>query len=158
HLVIAPGAAYASVTLDGTHSSDPDGDILKYTWYKVGNSAPLGTGAQLFIPLSAGTHSIVLVVDDGFLSATNGVSVQVLTASGAINDLAATVNSSVPQAQLVLAELAAAAASIERGAPVTAIHRLVVFQNLVRAQIGAADPSLAASLLQSAQQIVDVLS
>ena len=52
----------AEVTLDGSGSSDPDGDPLFYSW-----SGPFGiwTGQTIYPELSLGTHSITLTVDDG---------------------------------------------------------------------------------------------
>lgn len=52
----------ASVTLDGTASTDPDEDILTYTWTWSGNST---TGATPTFTLPLGTHTITLTVDDG---------------------------------------------------------------------------------------------
>lgn len=50
------------VTLDGTGSSDPDGDPLTYQWTWNGGSA---TGATPTITLPLGTTTIQLVVNDG---------------------------------------------------------------------------------------------
>ena len=52
----------ASVTLDGTASSDPDGDTLRFTW-----TGPFGTasGPKPTVTLPLGTHAITLSVDDG---------------------------------------------------------------------------------------------
>lgn len=50
------------VTLDGTASSDPDGDVLTYQWSE-GNSI-LGAGATLTISLPLGLHTISLQVTD----------------------------------------------------------------------------------------------
>ena len=60
--VSAGGACNAAVTLDGTGSTDPDGDVLSYTW-----TGPFGTkdGPNPSVILSLGTHSITLSVDDG---------------------------------------------------------------------------------------------
>lgn len=51
----------ASVNLDGSGSTDPDGDILTYTWTWPGGSA---TGANPTVTLPHGTTTITLMVDD----------------------------------------------------------------------------------------------
>lgn len=50
------------VTLDGSPSSDPDGDTLTFEWSESG--AVLGTSASLTTTLSSGTHTITLKVSD----------------------------------------------------------------------------------------------
>jgi len=51
-----------TVTLDGTGSTDADGDTLTYTW-----TGPFGTltGPVVNAPLDAGMHTIALSVNDG---------------------------------------------------------------------------------------------
>jgi hypothetical protein len=51
------------ITLDGSTSSDPDGDALSMSWSESGK--PLGTGKTLSVKLAKGTHLITLGVDDG---------------------------------------------------------------------------------------------
>jgi hypothetical protein len=108
--------------------------------------------------LPVGTHSIQLVVSDGSLSNTNGVTIEVITAAEAVNRLAATLGSDVPRPQALLAALNAAIASADRSNPTSAINQLLAFQNQIRAQVEPLDPALAASLIQSAQEIIDALS
>lgn len=85
-VVIAPTTPVivgALITLDGTASSDPDGDRLNYRWRQtneVGGDIPAGDFAELFQPLSgledpistwqavgAGDFYFQLLVDDGEL-------------------------------------------------------------------------------------------
>ena len=56
------GDCVASVTLNGSGSSDPSGDPLTYSWMWDGGSA---TGINPTIQLPIGTFTITLVVNDG---------------------------------------------------------------------------------------------
>jgi len=50
------------VTLDGTGSSDPDGDALNYRWSYAGKV--FSTDATVIVSFDVGTHSITLTVTD----------------------------------------------------------------------------------------------
>ncbi len=55
--------AGADVTLDGSRSSDPDGDALIYSWYD--GDALIARGKTANVKLAVGAHSISLTVFDG---------------------------------------------------------------------------------------------
>lgn len=61
--VYATVAGIAQVALDGSGSSDPDGDDLTYSWYLDGQK--IATGVSPTIQLPAGVYVIDLVVSDG---------------------------------------------------------------------------------------------
>ena len=62
-----------------------------------------------------------------------------------------------PRDRPLLATLSAALHSIERGNSRSAVNQLLAFQNKVRAQVARSDPALAASFIQAAQAVIDVL-
>jgi hypothetical protein len=158
-IVISANNTDATVVLDGSLSSDPDGDQLDYTWYSHGEAAPLATGVVAVVILSVGTHPLQLVVADGLLAATNAIIVQVITPAQAVENLIAAVRSvDLDHPQSLIASLSAAIASLNRSNPTAAINQLRAFQNKVRAQVAPQDPELAGGLIQQAQEIIDVLS
>jgi len=64
--VEATSPAGTSVTLDGSGSSDPDGDELTYEWtWSIGEDTYNATGINPTIELPVGEHIIQLIVNDG---------------------------------------------------------------------------------------------
>jgi hypothetical protein len=158
--VISGNNSNAVVHLDGTRSSDPDGDALTYTWFADGGVVPIATGATAEVTLEVGDHSITLVVNDGQASDTDVIQVQVLTAGEAVDDLILDVN----QADLgrknkrpLIASLKAASASFDRDNFESGASQLHAFQNKVRAQISKVNPTSAASFIADAQAIIDAV-
>jgi lysophospholipase L1-like esterase len=65
-----------AVTLDGTGSTSPDGDVISYSWSEGGTH--LATGATPTIVLPVGSHTITLTVNDWKgATATDAVAVKV---------------------------------------------------------------------------------
>ncbi len=66
----------ATVTLDGSKSSDPDDDKLTYRWTDA-DGERIATGEKPQIELPVGTHRIKLTVSDGELSDTDTVVINI---------------------------------------------------------------------------------
>lgn len=66
----------ATITLDGSLSSDPNGDKLTYSWTNE-NGVRIATGEKPQIELTNGTHRIKLTVSDGKLSDTDTVVISI---------------------------------------------------------------------------------
>ncbi len=64
--IVCSATAGTQITLDGSGSSDPEGDPLLYTWRENGNVLVNQTNnATSQVSLGLGSHTITLTVDDG---------------------------------------------------------------------------------------------
>lgn len=65
------GAVNSPISLDGTGSSDPDGDPLSYEW-TFGDGSDTETGATIdHTYAAAGIYNVCLTVDDGIFTSTD---------------------------------------------------------------------------------------
>jgi hypothetical protein len=157
-IVISANGIEAMVVLDGSLSIDPAGESLAYAWYEVDNDNAVAGGAVAVVLLPVGVHSLLLVVNDGFLSATNAFAVDVVTRAQAVGRLIDQVDSRWPRSRPLVATLSAVLASIERGTTGSAINELLAFQKQARAQVSPLDAALAENFIQKAQEIIANLS
>jgi hypothetical protein len=157
-LIISPNGTNAISVLDGSHSSDPDGDVLTYAWFYIGNTNVFATGVVVATNLPVGTNQLTLTVGDGMAFGSQDFVVEVITTSQALDRLIALVKSGSGNTQPLVASLRAALAAIDRSQPDTAINQLQAFINKVQAQVQPVDPVLAAQLIADAQAIIDALN
>jgi len=152
-VVIAGNNTNACLTLDGTGSTDPDGNTLTYTWVVVqsdGSTVPLASGANATACLDVGTYTLRLIVDDGRCNNAADVAVEIITASEAVDVLIDKVNESTlgKNKRPFIASLKAAGASFDRGNCHSASGQLGAFVNKVRAQVTKENPALATELIR----------
>jgi hypothetical protein len=156
-LLISPNGSDAVAVLDGSRSSDPDGDVLAYEWFRAGESNAFATGVVVVTNLPMGSNGLTLVVEDGMASGSQNFVVEVITTSEAVDRLVQLAEDG-DRPQPLLSSLRAALASIDRSQPEVAINQLEAFKNKVLAQVMPVDPELAAQLLADAQAIIDTLN
>jgi len=157
-LLISPNGSNAVAVLDGSLSSDPDGDPLTYEWYVTGAASPIADGVVAMTALPLGTNQLTLVVNDGIASGSQDFTVEVITTVEAIDRLARLAQTTDGHSQPLVVSLWAALASLDRSQPEVAINQLEAFKNKVMAQVMPADSALAEQLLAAAQEIIDALN
>jgi hypothetical protein len=161
-IVISANNSNACVTLDGSMSSDPDGDKLTYVWLADldgdGTKEPIASGAVVTNCFELGEHNIMLVVDDGHCARTASITVEVLSACEAVELLIDKVDNADlgrRNKRPLIASLKAACASFDRGNCISAVNQLEAFQNKVRAQVGHENPALAGEINALVQRLID---
>ena len=136
--VISPNNFTATITLDGSRSSDPDGDPLTYIWSLNGYTE--GTGVNLQVPVfGVSSYTFRLEVSDGWVAASTYITVTVLSPAQAVNNLAAQVNAAnIPTGvkNTLLGDLSAAISSFNKGNFKTGVNQLQTFIADVNAQLG----------------------
>ena len=77
------GNGVETVTLDGSGSSDPDGNIVSYRWLEGG--VEIGTGASASVDFATGDHDVTLIVsDDAGAQDTDTVTIRVTNSTSVI--------------------------------------------------------------------------
>ena len=80
-LVVVTKKRSALVVLDGSQSSDVDGDGLSYAWYLDAETTPFSTDANPTVSFPIGSYVLTLVVSDGAASAADSIILEVLRKS-----------------------------------------------------------------------------
>jgi len=122
---------------------------------------PTLSGATVVQCFPLGCHTADLEVSDGIDHSDCSVDVCVISASEAVEQCAALVDSiSVDRKNKrpLIASLKAASASFERGSFDSGLNQLHAFQNKCRAQIGRSNPAEAQALIDCAQKISDAIA
>ncbi|HTL73633.1 MAG TPA: FG-GAP-like repeat-containing protein, partial [bacterium] len=130
-LAISPNGTNAVVVLDGSRSSDPDGDALTYAWFNFGDTNAFATSIVAMESLPVGTNQVILTVNDGMAWNSQSIAIEVITTSQALDRLIALVQSGSGNTQPLVASLRAALAAIDRSQPAVAINQLEAFINKV---------------------------
>jgi hypothetical protein len=154
---LAPNNSSATVILDGSQSSD--NDPLEFSWYAVGETNLLATGAVASNQFTIGTHTVRLAVSDGQDTSTAHVRFEVITPGMAVGQLVLLVRQAdLKHNQPLLASLDAARKSFDRGKTTAALNQLAAFQNKVRGWIQTQQPQLAGQLLTVSKEIITIVS
>jgi hypothetical protein len=162
-LAISCNGSNACLLLDGSmsHDAESPNSQLTFNWYIDPSLIPAATGEHASICLELGTQTIVLgVTDPQGATGTDRLTIEVVSASEAIDELITRVNNSTvdrKNKRPFLASLKSAAAAADRGQTHTAQNVLHAFQNKVRAQVSKDNPAEAAIWIRWAQSIIDGL-
>ncbi|HKS35681.1 MAG TPA: hypothetical protein VJW76_00725 [Verrucomicrobiae bacterium] len=159
--VISPNNRNARVVLDGSRSRDADGDLLQFSWFVEGATTASANGRIAMVTLSLGAHDILLRVDDGQATAIDRITIRVITADDAVDELIANLQAAkFRHPQSLLSQVRVARRAFADGRFDLGTHHLQLFQKLLGqlAERHEADPDTAAALLREAQTIVAAVS
>jgi hypothetical protein len=149
----------AVIELDGSMSSDVDGDRLNFLW--IEGATALASGRRASEAFELGAHRVTLLVSDGARTSSASVDFEVITLGEAMLDLCSFLQTALPSRQNprpLIASCHAAEASFNRGNLVSGINQIEALQAKLRAQIAPQDPALAARLTLAAQRIIDAIN
>ncbi len=157
-MVIAVDGLAVDVILDGSLSSDEDGDSLTYLWAKDDEGAPFASGAVVTNSLEVGFHTVTLVANDGKLTGSDSVFVEVITLEDAVDELyGVLIESEIPRKDKrpLLATLDHVWNSIVDGRFNAAAKQLRAFQQKVNAQLTGKNAEAGKRMRSVAQHIID---
>jgi hypothetical protein len=129
-------ASSVAVQVSAAGSSDPDGDVLTYTWTENATTlaVTVDPAKTATIDLPIGAHALTLTVSDGFGgTATTAVNVSVIDATGGLQTQIASLTAQLQQVQQQLAatqqQLTAAQHSDAIAVATTQTYLRIVFKD-----------------------------
>lgn len=155
---IAVKRDYVCLTLDGSRTTDPDGDPIAISWIIDGTN--LVSGAVVTNCLDVGCHTVTMIAEDGRGRCHQFLDVCVIEPSEAVEQCIVLVESSSlerKQKRPLLVSLKAAKAAFDREGWRVGKLMLRVFELKVYAQIGRSQPAEAASFVECAENIIKAI-
>jgi Big-like domain-containing protein/HYR domain-containing protein len=155
---IAPNGDYVCLMLDGSGSSDPDGDALTISW--VIDETNTVSGAVVPACLDVGCHTITMTVSDGRDRCQQSLDICVIAPEEAVELcilLVESTNVERRNKRPLLVSLKAAKAAFTRDGLIPAVQMLKAFEHKVHAQIEPQNPAEAAAFVQAVENILDAL-
>jgi concanavalin A-like lectin/glucanase superfamily protein/HYR domain-containing protein/Ig-like domain-containing protein len=155
---LAADGQKACIVLDGSGSSDPDGDPLSINWGIDETNIVAGTIAN--VCLDVGCHTITMLVTDGTDRCHQFLDVCVIAPSEACElliDLVEGTQVERKNKRPLIVSLKAAKARFDRESAEVGAQMLKVFQLKVSAQIARNNPAEAAAFTAAAQNVIDAL-
>ena len=153
YVVISPNNTDAAVTLNGTGSSDPDGDALNFLWLRYGpegSTIEIARNPQTLVVLPLGQHNFTLRVSDRLETDTQEFQVRIITASEALDLVAALLDGSDlhrGDKQPLLSSVRTTQRPFEEGDIESGLHHLDRLQRKIEARLSATNPDLAQTLI-----------
>ena len=145
---------------DASQSTDPENDPISFAWFEAGLTNAFATGAIVTNSLVVGDHMIQLVLSASGATASTNLTVEVISLARAVGELLLVVEAAELKArnkEPLLATLAAAMASMERGNLAAGLEQLVAFQAKARTQVAPFNRGTAESFIWVAKQIIDAI-
>ncbi len=153
--------SHASVQLDGSGSTDADGDTLTYSWFLVqedGSAIALATGQKPKVCLEVGGYVLRLVVDDGKCQDQVDIEFEVVSPGEALQALIDEIGDAGLQSRVrrpLIALLKSASACFDRGLCDSGVRQLRAFIQKVHAQLEPISPVVAQDLAETVTEILD---
>ncbi len=162
--VISPDGLSAAVVFDASASSDPDGDLLRFTWGEIdkGTFHPFAEGIRVTNVFAASSgYGLGLAVSDGASSTIIRFGLRVWTPAQVVDGwlIDALKDGAQPgrPKQSLLGPLEQALSSFENGDFGRALHFVSVFQQKSRVQQVTPDGDRAEEVERATQLLLDIV-